>query len=262
MVYTILAVPDSQNGFRNHKPTHDRDAWEAALVLAPTVDRVVLLGDMLDLPALGKYAHGNDLRGQTRKAIEETRWWLERMRAATDVPIEYIFGNHEERLTSSFQKFCPDLDDVFTLQGALGLDELDITAHAPYGTDFRYRSVVFTHGDKHATHGGQTAAKYLTTASPLSVVYGHCHKAEIAWKTPPYGRPKFACSPGTISTAGLVPGSSARSDWQQAFGLIHFDGKEAWPELAYYGNNTLRCGVTLTKTPKHDHRARSRELGF
>lgn len=263
MTYTILAIPDSQNGFRDNKPTHDRDAWEAAVHLASeaSVDRIVLLGDMVDLPALSKYPHGNDLRGHTKKTIDETKWWLARL-AALGVPVEYIFGNHEERLPALFKKHCPDLADVYTLQDALGLADLGITPHAPYGTDFRYKDVVFTHGDKHATHGGQTAAKYLATASPLSVVYGHCHKSEVAWKTPPYGRPKFACSPGTISNPPLVPGASAHPDWQKSLALIHFDGQQSWPELVPYLNKKLYRGVDVIKPPRHDHRERAKALGF
>jgi len=259
---TVLVVPDSQNGFRGSRPLHDRLGWEAAVALVPHANRIVLLGDMVDLPALSKYAHGNDLRGSTKKAIEETRWWLKRLRdAGENKPIDYIFGNHEERLAATFKKHCPDLEDVFTLEDALGLAELNIRPVRPYGADLEIRGVIYTHGDKYAKHGGQTAAKYLADCDQ-SVVYGHCHKFELAHKTS-RGRTRFAGSPGTISMRnGAVPGSSAHPDWQSGFFLVHYQrGHSPWVEpIRFDGKHMYVANMPLEV--KHDHKARQKDLGF
>lgn len=260
--YTVLVIPDSQNGFRGHKPLHDRLAWEAGLELTSRADHVVLLGDMIDLPALSKYAHGSDLRGSTGKAIKETKWWLGRLRdAAGDKPIDYIFGNHEERLPALFKKFCPDLEGIFTLEDALGLTDLNIRPVAPYGADITIKGVLYTHGDKYATHGGQTAAKYLTTLD-CSVVYGHCHKLELAHKTV-RGKRRFAGSPGTICMrTGVVPGSSAHPDWQAGFFLVHYaKGHQPWVEPVLYDGKCAYLGSEII-TVTHDHNTRQKELGF
>lgn len=259
----VLVIPDSQNGFRGHQPMHDRGGWEAAVTMAPHVNRIVMLGDMLDLPALSKYTHGNDLRGATSKAIKETKYWLGRLHQANpDAPKEYIFGNHEERLAAHFKKFCPDLADVFSLEEALGLDALGITAHAPYGRDFKYKGVLYTHGHLHAKEGGLTASKYLNEYE-CSVVYGHCHKRVIAYKTGKNGKERFAGSPGMLCrNDGIVPGSSAVNNWQKGLMIVTYnDGFDPTPSLLPYINKKLLFNGCIIPI-QHDNNARQKELGF
>lgn len=259
----VLVIPDAQVGFKDNKPTHSRLGFEAAVYLASEYNKIVLLGDMLDLPALGKYKHGNDLRGKTSKAVRELRYWLERLVDANpDADIHYIFGNHEERLRTLFKTYCPDLEDLFSLEEALGLDDLGITAHAPYGVDYRYKGVIYTHGHLHAKEGGLTATKYLNEYN-TNVVYGHCHKRALTYKTDTHGNERWAMSPGMIcAKGGVVPGSSRYSNWQEGLGeVVYHKGRKPQASLIpIQGNNLFYEGTCLTI--KHDHNARQKELGF
>src|SRR5690606_21718345 len=84
---------------------HDEDAIDVALqVLAAArkahpIDRVVNLGDFLDLPAQGKYAQEAGFAGLTQAAINYGHQFLARQRAiCPEAPISIIEGNHDKRL--------------------------------------------------------------------------------------------------------------------------------------------------------------------
>lgn len=221
----VLVLPDSQNGFRNDEPLHDRMAWEGALTVAANGDWdvVVLLGDMLDLAPWGRFRVSNDLLGTTQRTLDETRWWLERLRLTLGVRprIVYLEGNHEARFANSLVDCHRELTDLRGLDvpTLLGLSDLCIQYVGPYGARIEIDGVIYTHGDKYAKWGGATAAKYLQEY-PRSVVFGHCHKAELAHRRWVDGTINFAMSPGTLARCdGIVPGH-AHPDWTQAVGTV------------------------------------------
>lgn len=239
----VLVLPDSQNGFRGDEPLHDRLAWEGALTVAANVQDircVVLLGDMLDLAPWGRFRVSNDLLGTTQRTLDETHWWLARLRATVGwgVRIVYLEGNHEARFANTLVDAHRELStlrglDVPTL---LGLEELGVEYVGPYGARVTIDGVIYTHGDKYAKWGGATAAKYLQEY-PRSVVFGHCHKAELAHRRWVDGTVNFAMSPGTLARCdGIVPGH-AHPDWTQSVGWVE-DGAVA--SILPVGGNTLR----------------------
>lgn len=231
---TVLVLPDSQNGFRGNEPLHDRLAWEASIQLARMVhvDGVVLLGDMMDFSTLTKkFRKHADLVGKIGRTRDETRYWLDRLRTVTPHAKfrKYLAGNHEERLNNTVIDANEDLEGLLTVRSLLALDELGYDYLGPYGRDWVYRGVLYTHGEKYAKLGGQTAAKYLAE-NHLSVVFGHCHKAEYGMRRYQQ-RTRFAACPGTLArVCGIVPGNSPHPDWQQGLGLVHHDGNLSWYE--------------------------------
>lgn len=262
---TVLVLPDSQNGFRGDEPLHDRLAWEASLVLAELVDLdgVVLLGDMLDFSTLTKkFRKHADLIGKVGKSRDETRWWLDRLAGVTaDVKFrKYLEGNHEARLANTVIDANEDLEGLLTVPGFLGLDDLGYDYVGPYGRDWTYRGVIYTHGEKYAKLGGQTAAKYLSENS-LSVVFGHCHKAEYGMRRYQH-KTRFAACPGTLARIdGIVPGNSPNPDWQQGLGLVHYDKNTAWYEHVPVEEGYLFFRGQRIKI-QHNASARKRALGF
>lgn len=220
----VVVLPDSQNGFRGKRTLHDRRAWEDALEIAADADAIVLLGDMVDLAPLSlKYRTAPELVGTTRRTIDETRAYLERL---PPVPRYYIAGNHEERwmaaLLESPNKELATLPGL-TLPHLLGLDEMGIAYVGPYGASLLLDGVEYTHGSMHSTWGGATAAKYLQRYD-RSIVFGHSHKSEIAYRRWPSGKVTFAMCPGTLARCdGTVPGAP-RPDWTQGVGIVYGPG--------------------------------------
>lgn len=229
---TVLVIPDSQNGWRGSRTLHDPRAWKIALDTAESVSpsKIVLLGDMVDFSTLNKkYRKPGDLYGHIRRTVDDMVGKLESLAACTN-EVVYIMGNHEERLRNLLIDTNPDLEDVTSVRDLLQFDRLGIKEIGPYGRDYVYRGVIYTHGHKHAKRGGQTAAKYLADET-LNVVFGHNHKREIASET--YrGKERWAMCPGTLARIdGTVPGTSLAPNWQQGLGLVHYEQGLAWPEL-------------------------------
>lgn len=261
---TVLVIPDSQNGFREGKPMHDRLAWEAAVWLANEIqpDGIVELGDMMDMPTFSGFRKTPDLLGSTQRMIDETWWWQTRVRAAAPSAwIRWLEGNHEKRYMDTLHDQVPDMAMLRDIQlpKLLRLEDLGVTYQSGYPTHWMYRGVEFQHGEKYSKHGGQTAAKYLVDV-PHSVVYGHSHKRELASKTY-MGVEKFAGSPGCLChTDGRVPGTH-NPDWQNGLMLVHYDkDNHATAELvAIEGGRIFFRGESMKL--KHNDRARIKDIG-
>jgi predicted phosphodiesterase len=239
----ILVVPDSQNGFDNDsgEPLHDEAAWEcvfrAARVLRP--DRIIMLGDMLDLAPFSKYRVKQGLRGTTQRTLDDMKVKLARMRRENrGTVIDWLEGNHEARIQNALTDALPEAATVhgFTLPALLDLHKYAVNYHAPYGSQIVCDNVRYTHGHAHATYGGQTAGKYLSRATNRSIVYGHCHKSELAWRRTDDGSVFFAMSPGTIAHVdGRVPGTTLHPDWQQGLAVV----ENGIPELCPIVNGAV-----------------------
>lgn len=222
----VLVIPDSQNGYRGTEPIHDRLAWAGAVAVARAVepDVVVMLGDMLDLAPFGKYRVTNDLLGTTQRTLDETHIWLEKFVAVSDRRV-YIEGNHEARFNNTLLDANRELASLRGLDIAtlLGLGDMGYEYVGPYGAGVDIDGVLYTHGDKYAKWGGATAAKYLQEY-PCSVVFGHCHHVEVAFRRWVGGKITFAASPGTLARVdGIVPGSKPSCGWTQSVLLVEND---------------------------------------
>ena len=242
-----LVVPDSQNGYRwqeNHKvlqPLHDRRAWDLVIQVAELLrpSRILLLGDMVDFAEGSKrWPVGPDLRATTQPTIEELYWWLHRLRQiAPQASIQYLEGNHEDRIDRALISTMPELsglrpatdsEPLVTWKRLLALDSLGIDYVGPYGTSITLApDCEANHGTVVAQGGGATAARILKGAH-ISQIYGHIHRREYGCKTVygPHGRRTiFAASPGTLSRLdGVVPAVKERIDWQQGLAVLANDG--------------------------------------
>jgi predicted phosphodiesterase len=230
----VLVLPDSQNGFCNDTghSLHDEHAWACAFRAARALrpDAIVMLGDMLDLAPFSKYRVRHGLRGTTQRTLDDMREKLKLLRQAQrGARIHWLAGNHEQRLDSALADHVPEAATVkdFALPVLLGVDKYDVQYHGPYGARIEIDGVIYTHGDKHGAWGGQTAAKYLSRATTRSIVFGHSHKAELAWRKTDDGT-IFAMCPGTMCHVdGRVPGTTMYPDWTQGLAIV----ENGLPEL-------------------------------
>lgn len=245
----VLVIPDTQHGFtvnrRNntYASMHDTSAWAAVLNYAEIVKptHVVLLGDHLDLAEWStKYTRGPEHSFTTQNAIQALYEDLHNLREAVgwSCKIHYIEGNHEYRLQKILEEKLPqacelsaanDNKPLFSIQSILKLDHLDISYHGPYGQSsadlWLWDKVMFTHGSKVKSKGGGSVNAVISDATH-SVVFGHVHRAEIAFRTihgPRNREELFAMTPGTLSRIdGAVP-PGGKPDWQQGCAVIWRD---------------------------------------
>jgi hypothetical protein len=167
-------------------------------------------------------------------------------------PIDWLAGNHEERLQNwamdnaraAFglrQGATPEGWPVLSVPHLCRLDEHQVTYHPGYpASDLWLTSnLKVIHGDRVKSRGS-TAHVYLSEHK-VSVIYGHIHRRECAYRTrEDIDGPAeiMAASPGCLARIdGAVPSTrqgldldgrplTRAEDWQQGIGVvtIHDDG--------------------------------------
>lgn len=251
-VETILLIPDTQVGYRwttKHDvlvPVHDRRAMSLYLQLANIVkpDRVVLLGDMLDLAAWSlKFPRSPSLLETTTQSLRAMGQYLRQLRTTVgpDVPIDYVEGNHEVRIIKAMVDRMPEaarlraMDSdrpLLSMENLLGLDKAGIRYVGPYGASMWVPgledALCVLHGVRVRTAPGATSAAVINDIRH-SAVFGHVHRVEQVHTTfdTPQGQVLVSAgSPGCgCRIDGTVPGHPGKPNWQQGVGLIYVDRK-------------------------------------
>jgi len=247
--------------FRNKdgelEPTHDEGAIDIALLICKDVnpDKVALVGDNLDLPELGKYRLSPAFQQTTQASIDRATEICAAVReAAPNAEIQWLAGNHEERLTNFMldnamaafgikQGNRPDTWPVLSIPNLCRLDDYNIEylSGYPASTIWINEHIKVIHGDI-VRSGGSTAHAYLKREK-ISVIYGHIHRREWAEMTRnDFDGPKIvtAMSPGCLARIdGAVPSTKGGTDldgrpltryedWQQGLAVVDYeegDGK-------------------------------------
>lgn len=210
---------------------HDPQAVSLTLAVAEAFrpPTIVILGDMLDLPGLGRWDTSPTQRQQTLTAIQAARQFLGHLRGACpDSRIILLEGNHEKRLADYLCRNAPEMLWAADVPGLLGLAASDLRVEyvAPYRTKApvgQAQAISAMHGYLIGKTGGESSAKNLREHSE-STIYGHTHRLELAYRTSfgPDNRPRhiFSMGCGTLARIdGKVPGS-VHPDWQQGFGFL------------------------------------------
>ena len=225
-----LAAGDAQIGYRGGEPFHSEHAMEmfqtAVRELQP--DNIVLTGDMVDLPAQGKYEQRSDWQNSTQASIDRFNGFLAQLRAnAPDAKIAAVHGNHELRQESMLRRDAAELLGlrranaekelgVLTLQYLCRYDELEVE-----GVDGYPRAAYWLEDNLKVMHGTQTKRGGATAASYLrsedeSTIFGHDHRLQIGYRTIAQRlghRTILAASPGCLADIdGRVPGRNYSTD--------------------------------------------------
>ena len=259
---TCVVLPDMQIGYFRNKDgeleaTHDEVAISIALSIVKDTkpDMVVLVGDNLDLPNLGKDRVSPAFQRTTQASIDSATVICGQLRAAApNAKITWLAGNHEERLTNFMldnaiaafgmrKGMSPDSWPVLSVPYLCRLDDFDIDYLAGYPASSLWinEHIKVIHGDI-VRSNGSTAHAYLNR-DKVSVLYGHIHRREWAEVTKTYydgPHTVTAASPGCLArTDGAVPSTKGGTDldgrpltvhenWQQGLCVVRYeegDGK-------------------------------------
>lgn len=249
--------PDMQVGYFTGKDgklvsTHDETAIDLALAITKACkpELIVLVGDNLDLPEMGKYRLSPAFHNTTQAAIDYATELMFRIRAACPTSrIIWLAGNHEERLVNYVldnaaaafglrQGGRPDGWPVLSVPHLCRLDESDVEfiPGYPAGKFWINERLKVIHGTR-VKSGGSTAHAYLSNEK-TSVLYGHIHRREWAEQTfDKWDGPKtiMAATPGCLAkTTGEVPSTKGGidlhgrpltvvEDWQQGIGVVTYE---------------------------------------
>lgn len=252
-----VIVPDAQIGYYRGKDgvlheTHDEKAiavvMEAIEMIQP--ETIVCVGDNLDLPEMGKYLTTPAYQQTTQAAIDRATTFCAQMRAAAPkAKIIWLAGNHEERmpkylLTNAAAAYglrkgnIPNSWPVLTIPYLCRMEEYGVEYRPGYpASDYWINEKLrVIHGDR-VKSSGSTAHVYLNNEK-TSVIYGHIHRIETAFKTrEDFSGPRtiMAASPGCLARIdGAVPSTKGGVDldgrpltryenWQQGFGVVTYE---------------------------------------
>jgi predicted phosphodiesterase len=258
----VAVLPDMQIGYYRHpdgslEPTHDPHAIDAALALCAELrpDRIVLVGDNLDLPDFSRFRTTPAFQQTTQPAIDYATTLMARLRATTSGQIDWLAGNHEERLQhwladNAKAAFglrqgasAPPSWPVLSVPHLCRLDDHAVTYHPgyPVADIWLTDNLKVIHGTRVKSRGS-TAHVYLDEQK-VSVIYGHIHRREIAYRTrEDIDGPAeiMAASPGCLARIdGAVPSTGQGLDldgrpltsvenWQQGVGVVTIHEDRTW----------------------------------
>lgn len=250
-------VPDAQIGYYRGRdgalePTHDEKAIAVVLAAITYIQpqTIVCVGDNLDLPEMGKYLTTPAYQQTTQAAIDRATLFCAQLReAAPHARIVWLAGNHEERMpkyllanaTAAYglrKGNTPESWPVLTVPYLCRMDEYGVEYRPGYpASDYWINEKLrVIHGDR-VKSSGSTANVYLNNEK-TSVIYGHIHRIETAFKTrEDFNGPRtiMAASPGCLARIdGAVPSTKGGVDldgrpltryenWQQGFAVVTYE---------------------------------------
>jgi len=223
----ICIVSDLQIPYHDPKAVHNLIDF----IKRYKPDRVVSIGDEIDLPQVSKWEKGRmgEYAGTIGKDRDATVKILEQLRV-TDV----IRSNHTDRLFNYIASYAPGLYGIpeLQLENFLRLPELGITywrKPMPIAPNW-----VAVHGD----HGrisqvaGQTALKQALQHGK-SLVCGHTHRLGLSSVTEAsggiVGRILTGLEVGNLMNFKAASYTHGSANWQQGFGLLYVDGRNVTP---------------------------------
>jgi len=252
-----VIIPDAQIGYYRGRdgelePTHDEKAMQIALELIKEVNPqiIVCVGDNLDLPEMSKYITTPAYQQTTQASIDRaTKFCAELRDVAPNAKIIWLAGNHEERmpkylLTNATAAYglrkgnVPESWPVLTIPYLCRMEDFKIEYRPGYpASDFWINQKLrVIHGDR-IKSSGSTANIYLNQEK-TSVIYGHIHRIETAYKTrEDFDGPRtiMAASPGCLARIdGAVPSTKGGVDldgrplvryenWQQGMAVVTYE---------------------------------------
>jgi len=250
-----IVLPDIQAGFRRYEdgtldPIHDTKALDIALQLIKDCkpDQVVLNGDNLDFPQLGRFSQENTFAQTLNPTLDYVHQFLAQIRAnAPDTKIVYLAGNHELRLSKYIMQYAERLYGVrqagttykvLTIPFLLNLADIECEYKsgypaAQYWINERLKAI---HGNL-VRPAGKTAAA-IVGKEETSTLFGHIHRHEYAARTAHnFSGARFviAQSFGCLARVdGAVPSYGSSVDemtdkpvenwenWQQGIGAVYY----------------------------------------
>ena len=275
-------LPDIQVGYWRDRedilhPTHDEAALDLTLQIVRAIDPelIVLVGDNIDFPELGRYRLHPTLARTTQASLNRSSLFASTLRAAAPrAEIHWLAGNHEERLASyiidnakAAFNMRRGLDfsgvPVLSIPNLCCLSSNDIIWHPGYPANAHWinKRLRVIHGDK-VNAAGSTAHKYLNSER-VSTIFGHVHRREWAEKTAVSEegerRTILSASPGCLCrTDGVVPGHGSGYDddgmpvvghtapnWQQGMAVVYYQEGDCpfrYEQIAFHDDEALWSG--------------------
>jgi len=211
-----LCLPDI------HFPDHDPRALKKALSLVKIrkPDRVVLLGDVVDFSAISRFPK-SPRHTDFGRELQRVRPLLRQLYEALErVPrVDWLAGNHEERLQKYLWRRAPELAEVGELTVPRLLEMPAGWRYHPPRAYLSVHGVLVFHGFKWASN---TCTHNLGRYG-CSSIQGHSHRLAVYYRGLPGGRVIAAAEAGCLCRLD-VP-YAMLTDWAHGVAWIWSNGE-------------------------------------
>jgi predicted phosphodiesterase len=236
-----LIIPDL------HVPFTDPELVDALYrhLDGETYHKIVLIGDMLDLPEWTlRWSIDPENLQRTQRDIDMLSNILYNIRVrAPNSEIVALEGNHDLRFASMMKANLPQGFSLATKSGGsmsslatyvnfegLRIDYIDGYPEADYRVD---ENTIATHGDKIGGPGGSAPKMYRDEDN---VVFGHSHRCELVY----FSQGRWCFNVGFLGkNDGSLPGSRRRNNWSNALGVIETYADYSVPRLLMFNDGVF-----------------------
>ena len=264
-----VILPDPQIGFRRYADGvvdtfHDENAIAVALSVINEVQptEVVFLGDLLDLPAFGRFEQSEDYAHTTNLALQYACNLLDTIRSIVgpDCKITILEGNHERRIEKQNKanilanfnlRVEGDVSNfpVLSVPHLLNLEKrgVEYVEGYPSGKYWLNERLQIIHG--HIVRSGGSTVNAVVKQEDATTIFGHIHRIESQYKTQNTfkgARTIAAHTPGCLCRVdGAVPSAKGSTkldgrpvdqaeNWQQGLAVVEFtkgDGSFSYEQV-------------------------------
>jgi predicted phosphodiesterase len=215
----VFIIPDV------HVPNHHELAWNTCLaaLTAWKPDRVVILGDFADDACVSSHAKKPDRTRLLRDEIDANNVELDRVQAAGCEYVDFLSGNHCDRLARFIAEKAPELYGLISMAELLRINERGWRWH-DYKRTIKIGKLWLTHDLGFA---GKNAAWQNIAAAGHSIVTGHTHWATTVYQGHDDGTRHVSVTSGWLGdpekAADYRPLDRARREWQHGFTTAEID---------------------------------------
>ena len=266
---TAIILPDLQI------PFVDENALSVALQVLNDVkpDKIIFLGDTLDLAAWGRYIQRPEWGTATQDSVNQLHKLLAGIRKAhRTADIVVLAGNHEQRMANNLlQNAAPAYGlkradqlsnwPVMSVPYLCAFDHLDVEYIDGYPANKYWinERLQVRHG--HIARSGGSTAKAVSNDERVSTIFGHVHRIETQYQTKNVyqgGRTNFAHTPGCLCRIdGHVPSAKGGYDqrtnqpvenyenWQNGFCIVNYHDGDSPFSLEQVYINTFNDYETM-----------------
>ncbi len=205
-----------------HSPYHDARAYNLLETVVEKVSnkfkRVIIGGDFPDWYSVSSHSKDPSREETFLKEVETTKALLRRVESWGFKRMDYIMGNHEDRLDRYIHDKAPEMKGVVSTDGLL-----ELTKHKWHVTPYRDHMEV---GKCYVTHdvgkAGPTAVRDAMASYQDNIVINHLHRTIYMVEGNAKGVPHVAACFGWLGDRTKVDYMfkvKANRDWSLGFGV-------------------------------------------
>lgn len=216
----VLVCPDI------HIPFHDHTAWNTFLAAARSYkpDRLVFLGDGADCYEISEFTKDPARKHTFASEMEAVNNEFDRVCQLGIKRVDYLLGNHEDRLNRLIAKRAPELYGLTSVPQLLKFKERGWNWHE-YGEQIQIGKIFLAHD--YGPAGGRAVSQALA-ATGHSVLFGHTHRAQTEYSGNTDGTRHIGMSCGWLGDYNSLAFAYARrwkakKDWTHAFATLEVD---------------------------------------